>query len=151
MAIARRRQHGHRGLGRTDACRRWRDRDPLSRDRRARSSHYLHPGKDLQAHRRARAAPGHRTLPRSGPGQARCRGAAEVKELSTLPALLEARAEADPSRLLYTFLENDGTPSSRTRGDLFVRARAIAALLRSQSPPGARAVLLFPPGLDYID
>ncbi len=69
----------------------------------------------------------------------------------TLIALLRRRALRQPAQRAYTFLL-DGEREERplTYGELDRQARAIAALLQSFCREGERALLLYPPGLDYI-
>ncbi|MCY1033947.1 non-ribosomal peptide synthase/polyketide synthase [Corallococcus sp. BB11-1] len=67
----------------------------------------------------------------------------------TLIDLLEERSTRRPDQRLYTFLEDDAEVPL-TRGDLASRAHRIAAALQSLAPQGARAVLLYPPGADYL-
>ncbi len=71
------------------------------------------------------------------------------KEISTLPGLLRWRAQHQTNRLAYTFLA-DGEAENITYGDLDRRARAVGALLQSRGLSGERALLLYPPGLDYV-
>jgi acyl-CoA synthetase (AMP-forming)/AMP-acid ligase II len=69
----------------------------------------------------------------------------------SLVELLRFRAAVQPDDRAYTFLrdgESEGTVL--TYGDLDRRSRAIAADLQDRVPPGARALLLYPPGLDFI-
>ena len=69
----------------------------------------------------------------------------------TLVDLLRRRAEASPERTAYRFLpegEDDG--QELTYAELDARARALAALLQESASAGARAVLLHPPGLDFV-
>jgi acyl-CoA synthetase (AMP-forming)/AMP-acid ligase II len=70
----------------------------------------------------------------------------------TVAELLRARAADQPDRLGYAFLadgEADELRLSYAETDL--RARAIAAGLRDVGgTPGARVMLVLPPGLDYI-
>ncbi|MFH8367578.1 SDR family NAD(P)-dependent oxidoreductase [Streptomyces sp. NPDC018031] len=56
-----------------------------------------------------------------------------------------------PEKELYRFLENDGesTPTI-SGGELDRRARAIAATLQRHVSPGDRALIVCPPGLDYL-
>jgi acyl-CoA synthetase (AMP-forming)/AMP-acid ligase II len=69
----------------------------------------------------------------------------------TLNDLLRQRAGETPERIAYTFLpEGEDTEQEITYEQLDRRARAIAAYLQSCAQPGARVLLLFPPGLDYI-
>ncbi|WP_437576671.1 amino acid adenylation domain-containing protein [Sorangium sp. So ce887] len=76
------------------------------------------------------------------------RGAAEP---ATLVALLRRRAEQRPSAHAYTFLLDGETDArSMTYGELDRRARALAAELQTGAQAGERALLLVPPGLDFI-
>ncbi len=74
-----------------------------------------------------------------------------AREASSLIGLLRARAAADPGRPAFTFLA-DGEREERllTYGELDRRARAIAAHLQALPMAGERALLLLPPGLDFI-
>ncbi|MEM6846867.1 MAG: amino acid adenylation domain-containing protein [Pseudomonadota bacterium] len=73
---------------------------------------------------------------------------------STLPALLTARANAEPDRIGFTFLtyRRGETPevADLSYGALLARATAIGARLQANSDKGDRALILCPPGLDYI-
>jgi len=70
---------------------------------------------------------------------------------STLLDLLRGRATANPEQICYVFLADGEVESERLCfGLLDARARAIAAGLRVSTEPGARALLLFPPGLDFV-
>ena len=65
--------------------------------------------------------------------------------------LLCRRALESPDRLAYTFLADGETEEiNLTYGELNRQARAIGALLQSLEATGERALLLYPPGLDYI-
>src|SRR6185503_16401252 len=69
----------------------------------------------------------------------------------TLVDLLRWRAEASPDRVVYRFVPGDGKQEQRiTYGQLDQRARSIAARVRETAASGARALLLIPPGLDYV-
>ena len=69
----------------------------------------------------------------------------------TLVDVLRVRAERGPDSLGYLFLPDGGPESSRlTCAELSRSARAIAATLQEIVPPGGRAVLLYPPGLEYV-
>jgi amino acid adenylation domain-containing protein len=71
-------------------------------------------------------------------------------EVCTPAAVLRARA-AQPNRLAYTFLLDGETEETRlTYYDLDRRARTIGASLRALRESGKRALLLYPPGLEYI-
>jgi len=67
-------------------------------------------------------------------------------------ALLRARAEMKPEAIAYTFLTDGETdkPDSISVSELDVRARAIAVRLSTTAEPGDRALLLYPPGPDFI-
>ena len=70
---------------------------------------------------------------------------------ATLIDVLRDRAEALPEQRAYTFLlDGESDAQHLTYGELDLRARAIAALLQSRDLTGQRALLLYPPGLDYI-
>jgi acyl-CoA synthetase (AMP-forming)/AMP-acid ligase II/acyl carrier protein len=70
---------------------------------------------------------------------------------STLVELLRHRALYQTDQTIYTFLQDGETESSRlTCRELDQQARVIAASLQSLVAPGARAMLVYPPGLDYI-
>jgi amino acid adenylation domain-containing protein len=70
---------------------------------------------------------------------------------STLVALLRNRALQDADHTAYSFLVDGETEAvSLTYAELDRRARAIAATLQTQMASGERALLLYPPGLDYI-
>src|SRR5437762_1910846 len=72
-------------------------------------------------------------------------------EIRTLVALLCHRAADQPDRQVFTFLlDGDAVALSLTYAELDRQARAIAALLQEVATPGDRALLLYPPGLDYI-
>ncbi|MCB9556335.1 MAG: fatty acyl-AMP ligase [Deltaproteobacteria bacterium] len=71
---------------------------------------------------------------------------------TTLVALLRHRAATRPEQVVYTFLDRGEIESARlTYGKFDERARAIGAHLRSVAKPAARALLLFPPGLDFVE
>ena len=73
------------------------------------------------------------------------------RRASSLVELLRSRAGEDPARRAYTFLLNgEEEEGHATYGELDRRARSIAARLQAHSAPGARALLLYPPGLEYI-
>ena len=65
--------------------------------------------------------------------------------------LLRTRADRDPDHLIYRFLQDDGSDSlTLTFAELDRRARAIGAWLERCDARNERALLLYPPGLDYI-
>ncbi|MBI4410450.1 MAG: fatty acyl-AMP ligase [Gemmatimonadetes bacterium] len=70
----------------------------------------------------------------------------------SLVDLLRFRAGVEPHARAYTFLVNGETEgASLTYGELDERARATAAMLQESGvAPGDRALLLYPPGLDFM-
>ncbi|ACB75244.1 type I polyketide synthase [Opitutus terrae] len=70
---------------------------------------------------------------------------------STLVALLRGRAQHQPDRRAYLFLADGETEeASFTYAELDRRARAIAARLQTITACGDRALLLYPPGLEFL-
>jgi acyl-CoA synthetase (AMP-forming)/AMP-acid ligase II len=72
-------------------------------------------------------------------------------QYQTLVELLRVRVSEAPTKHAYTYLR-DGETDALTwnYGELDRRARAIAAWLQSCGAAGERALLLYPPGLDYL-
>jgi acyl-CoA synthetase (AMP-forming)/AMP-acid ligase II len=72
-------------------------------------------------------------------------------EIPTLNLILRRRAVEDQNRSAYAFLRDGEVEAERlTYGELDCRARAIAARLQAIASPGDRALLLYPPGLEFI-
>jgi amino acid adenylation domain-containing protein len=72
-------------------------------------------------------------------------------QCSTLIELLHSRALNQPDRDAYIYLVDGETKESRlTYRALHEQAAAIGALLQSLGMKGERAVLLYPPGLEFI-
>ncbi|KST62477.1 fatty acyl-AMP ligase [Mastigocoleus testarum] len=71
---------------------------------------------------------------------------------STLVDLLHVRAQNQPNRIAYTFLDYGELEPNKhfTYHQLEVHARAIAVCLQSLVESGERALLLYPPGLEFI-
>ncbi|MBD2002953.1 MULTISPECIES: non-ribosomal peptide synthetase [Cyanophyceae] len=70
---------------------------------------------------------------------------------STLVELLRYRSATQPEQIAFTFLQEGETQEiSLTYRDLDGKARAIASQLQTLGLSGERALLLYPPGLDYI-
>jgi acyl-CoA synthetase (AMP-forming)/AMP-acid ligase II len=67
----------------------------------------------------------------------------------TLVDLLRRRAVEQPGQTAFTWLGTT-TEETLTYAQLDHRARAIAASLQQLGPPGERALLLYPPGLDFL-
>jgi len=75
---------------------------------------------------------------------------ADVK-LSTLVDLLGKRAQDQSDSTAYTFLQDGEIEACLlTYKELDLKARAIAAQLQSLGATGERALLLYPPGLEFI-
>lgn len=70
----------------------------------------------------------------------------------SLVDLLRHRAAAMAEKHVFSFLRGNGEEeeTSLTYQALDERARAIAGELQALAPPEERALLLFPPGLDFI-
>jgi len=72
-------------------------------------------------------------------------------EFESLVDVLPHRAAEQPDDAAYIFLPDRGDERiSLTFADLYDRARAVARNLATRGQRGERAVLLFPPGLDFI-
>ena len=75
----------------------------------------------------------------------------QYPKCSTLIEVLRWRATHQPERLAYTYLvDGENDEITLTYKELDRRARAIAAMLQRQHSFGKRALLLYPPGLEYI-
>src|SRR5262245_55612230 len=69
----------------------------------------------------------------------------------TLLDLVRSRALASPTERAFTFLlDDDAGAVAFTNAELDTRARGIAAVLQDRVRPGDRALMLFPPGLDFV-
>lgn len=72
-------------------------------------------------------------------------------KFSTLVELLHYRSLHQPDKLAFTFLQDGETEAgSLSYQELELKARAIAAQLQSLGVTGGRALLLYPPGLEFI-
>src|SRR6476661_3579125 len=70
---------------------------------------------------------------------------------ATLAAVLRLRAGREPGRPAYTFLQDGEAEAGHlSYGELDGQARAIAAALGRVCARGDRALLLFPPGLEFV-
>ncbi|MBK9365553.1 MAG: AMP-binding protein [Deltaproteobacteria bacterium] len=68
--------------------------------------------------------------------------------------LLESRGAMHPETLLYRFLidgDVDGDVQTIDYGRFLARVKAIATTLQAQGCAGERALLLYPPGIDFIE
>lgn len=73
------------------------------------------------------------------------------QEVSTLVDLLRHRAKNQPDQIAYTFLQDGETElGSLTYQELNQQAQAIATHLQKLDIAGSRALLLYPPGLEFI-
>ncbi len=72
-------------------------------------------------------------------------------DAASLVAMVRGRAAADPHRRLYTFLaDGEREDETLTAAELDRRARAIGAALQQAGLAGQRALLLYPPGLEFV-
>src|SRR4051794_28895207 len=71
--------------------------------------------------------------------------------LTSLVDLLRRRAREQPDDRAYIFLSDQGAEEAvLTFAELERRADAVARSLAERGRPGDRALVLFPPGLDFI-
>ncbi|HXE55971.1 MAG TPA: AMP-binding protein [Tepidisphaeraceae bacterium] len=71
--------------------------------------------------------------------------------LRTFSDVLAMRAAQSPDERAFIYLPTgDAEELSWTFGEVDRRARAIAAMLQERGLPGRRAVLLYPPGLEFV-
>ncbi|MDH3692748.1 MAG: hypothetical protein OEU36_25255, partial [Gammaproteobacteria bacterium] len=68
----------------------------------------------------------------------------------TLVELLVNWATACPDQLVYTYCAEDGVKTTLTFGELDQRARAIAGSIQRRTKPGDRALMVYPPGLEFV-
>lgn len=72
-------------------------------------------------------------------------------EVSTWVDLLRWRSQHQPNQTAFTFLSDGEVATEQlTYGELDRRSRAIAAALQALNLSGERALLLYPPGLEYL-
>ncbi|KAA3647729.1 MAG: amino acid adenylation domain-containing protein [Chloroflexi bacterium] len=73
------------------------------------------------------------------------------EQVTTLVDLLRLRTAKNPDNTAYIFLADGETDEYKiTYSELDTQARRVAAYLQSEGLAGQRALILFPPGLDYI-
>jgi acyl-CoA synthetase (AMP-forming)/AMP-acid ligase II len=71
--------------------------------------------------------------------------------VNTLVEMLRHRADAEPAGPVITFLDGEGGSETITYAELDRRARGVATLIAAAGVgEGERALLLYPPGLDYV-
>jgi acyl-CoA synthetase (AMP-forming)/AMP-acid ligase II/alkylation response protein AidB-like acyl-CoA dehydrogenase/acyl carrier protein len=63
---------------------------------------------------------------------------------------LREHAQERPGQAAYTFLHEDGSVERLTWAELDARVELLAMMLAARANPGARAVLLYPAGLEFI-
>lgn len=76
-----------------------------------------------------------------------------VDQCATLADLLLLQAKRQPDAMAYRFLvsgDTDGSVEEWTYGQLALRACMIAARLQDMGAEGERALLVYPPGLDFV-
>lgn len=72
-------------------------------------------------------------------------------KFQSFPHALSELARQVPDRIAFRFLEQDGEDDSAlTFGQLDRRAREVASRLLAEGLSGERALLLYPPGLDFV-
>ncbi|MDJ0731820.1 MAG: AMP-binding protein [Crocosphaera sp.] len=75
----------------------------------------------------------------------------KVEKLSTLVDLLSYQANQKPEQTAYLFLQDGESESSRlTYQQLEHKVQSIAASLQSITQPGDRALMLYPPGEEFL-
>jgi acyl-CoA synthetase (AMP-forming)/AMP-acid ligase II len=67
----------------------------------------------------------------------------------TLVDVLRWRAAHEGNRVAFRFVQNDGDVEL-TYAEVDERARTIAGLLQERGPAGERALLVYPPGLEFV-
>ncbi len=102
---------------------------------------------------RSSPPPRHERWPPVAPSSASVRGPARGTAFAgrSLVELLRFRARVQPDEQAFVFLR-DGEYESDvvSYAELDRRGRMLAAHLQRRVPPGARALLLYPPGLEFI-
>jgi acyl-CoA synthetase (AMP-forming)/AMP-acid ligase II len=74
-----------------------------------------------------------------------------MENFASLVTLLARRAETQPDERAYIFLSDRGEEEAvLTFRELHNAARAVAAQLTDIARPGDRAILVFPPGLEFL-
>src|SRR6202041_436590 len=74
-----------------------------------------------------------------------------METFSSLVGLLARRAESQPDEPAYIFLSDRGAEEAAlTFRQLYHASLALAARLTGIARPGDRAILVFPPGLEFL-
>lgn len=71
--------------------------------------------------------------------------------IRTLVDMLRATADSAGDNLAFTFRQSDDVEQCLTFGELDHRARRFAVRLSDRMAPGSRALLVFPPGFDFLE
>jgi acyl-CoA synthetase (AMP-forming)/AMP-acid ligase II/7-keto-8-aminopelargonate synthetase-like enzyme/fatty-acid desaturase/acyl carrier protein len=77
--------------------------------------------------------------------------ASSSQNQETILDRLAAHCQTQPDRLAYRFLREDAAADTRSFAELDRRVRGLAAQLRERAAPDERALLLYPPGLEFVD
>lgn len=79
-------------------------------------------------------------------------GLEQTIQANTLIDILKYRSVVHPNKIAYTFLlDGESDAVSLTYQELDTKARAIAAYIQSLCAPQDRVLLLYPPGLGFIE
>ncbi|KZN66281.1 non-ribosomal peptide synthetase [Pseudoalteromonas luteoviolacea] len=70
--------------------------------------------------------------------------------METIYDFLAVHAQSKTNDEAFTFIEDNGETFQISFSELHQKALSIAQYLKTQCDPGSRVVLLFPPGLEYI-
>ncbi len=73
-----------------------------------------------------------------------------LKQHPTLVDWIEQQARLQPESPALCFIEPNNSEQQLTFADVSRRVRALAATLQDSFAPGSRALILFPPGVDYV-
>lgn len=75
----------------------------------------------------------------------------KINQSESIVELLSLRAQYQPEKTAYIYLRHGETESGQlTYEELDRKARSVARELQQREPPGNRALLLYPPGLEFI-
>ena len=75
-----------------------------------------------------------------------------TEQPTTLFELVEVRGEQRSQQRLFTYLVDGETSEAHmTYGELAARCRAIGSAIAERTSAGDRALLLYPPGLEYVE
>src|SRR5712691_9976466 len=69
----------------------------------------------------------------------------------TIVDVLRKRAREKPDDTSFVFLNGDGSCKALTFAHLWRRTQAVAANLQNRVPPGGRILLMYQPGLDFLE